>query len=368
MKKILLTIISLILIMGLVTGCATDKATETGGTEDLRVILLIPGTLGDKSFFDSANAGLGLIEDEFGATTKVIEMGTDNTKFTAVLEDVIDEGWDVIITGGINISQPLQEVAAEYPEQRFILFDETVEFSDGQNANIHCMTYRGYEGGYLAGSLASLVSASNDMPKSNDKNTIGFAGGFDIPLINDWLVGYIQGATAVNPDVKVGIGYMNSFTDAAKGKEIGIALYNAGADVVLQAAGGAGLGVLDAAKEKGAYAIGTDSDQAELFSSDKDKANSILSSVMKRVDISIRMAIEEYIDGTIEFGNFKSYGVSEGCIELADNDWYQENVTSDIREKMVEITDKLESGDIKVDSAFDLTDDELTELKNKVMP
>ncbi len=290
-------------------------------------------------------------------------MGTDNTKFTAILEDVIDEGWDIIITGGINISQPLQEVAEEYPEQKFILFDETVEYDDGQNSNIYCMTYRSYEGGYLAGALAGLVSSSEDLPKSNDNNIIGFAGGFDIPLINDWLVGYIQGASSVNPDIKVGVGYMNSFTDAAKGKEIGIALYNSGADVVIQAAGGAGMGVLDAAKEKGAYAIGTDSDQSALFANDEEKANAILSSVMKRVDISIKMAIEEYINGTLEFGTCKSYGVAEKCIELADNEWYQNNVPTDIRETMEEITDKIAVGEIKIDSAFDMSDDEVSEIK-----
>lgn len=380
MKKIVTFVLSLVMAVSTLTGCTSTPAKPENTNESnvpgettpsgkpLKVMLLIPGTLGDKSFFDSANAGLKLIEDEYGATTKVIEMGTDNTKFTSILEDVIAEGWDIIITGGINISQPLQEVAENYPDQKFMLYDEAVEFEDNQNSNIYCMTYRSYEGAYLAGALAALGTSPETLPKANDKDIIGFAGGFDIPLINDWLVGYIQGAQGINSDIKVGIGYMNSFTDAAKGKEIGIALYNSGADIVFQAAGGAGLGVLDAAKEKGAYAIGTDSDQSALFANDEEKANAILASILKRVDISIKMAIEEYINGTLEFGTSKSYGIAEGCIELTDNEWYQKNVPAEVREKVADINKKIASGEIQVKSAFEMTDAEVATMKEQVKP
>ncbi|MDU4973255.1 MAG: BMP family ABC transporter substrate-binding protein, partial [Hungatella hathewayi] len=156
MKKVWAICLTAALTAGMLAGCGSAKTSDTAGESvstkasvgeekkdgDLSVLLLVPGTLGDKSFFDSANAGLALIEDHYGASTKVVEMGTDITKYSATLEDVIHEGWDIIITGGVNISQPLQEAAEEYPNQKFILYDESVDFSDGANSNIYCMTYK----------------------------------------------------------------------------------------------------------------------------------------------------------------------------------------------------------------------------------
>ncbi len=369
MKKIAAILLSVVLTVSLLAGCGKKGASDTEGgqaSEDtgnkdggISVLLLVPGTLGDKSFFDSANAGLGLIEEHYGAETKVVEMGTDITKYSAALEDVINEGWDVIITGGVNISQPLQEAAEEYPDQKFILYDESVDFSDGANSNIFCITYKCYEGGYLAGVLAAGTSETNE---------IGFAGGFDIPLINDWLVGYIEGAKLINPDIKVNTGYMNSFTDAAKGKEIGVALYNSGADIVFQAAGGAGLGVLDAAKETGNHAIGTDSDQSELFSSDAEKADAIYASILKRVDLSIDKAIGKFVEGSLEFGAVEIYGLSDGCIEITDNEWYQKNVPAEVRDKITEAKQSIIDGEVEIKSAFDMTDEEVAKLRAEVQP
>lgn len=376
-RAVLAAVLTLLMCMSLLAGCgnsgnqnttpteenketkAAEEVKENSGDEALRVLLLVPGTLGDKSFFDSANAGMDMIKEHYGAETKVVEMGTDTTKFSATLDDVCNEGWDVIITGGVNIAEPLQEAAAEYPDQKFILYDESVDFSDGANANIYCITYKSYEGAYLAGVLAA---------SQTETGILGFAGGFDIPLINDWLVGYISGAQAVRSDIKVSAGYMSSFTDAAKGKEIGLALYNGGADVVLQAAGGAGLGVLDAAKETGKHAIGTDSDQSELFSNDEAKANAIYASIMKRVDVSLDKAIEKYIAGDLAFGSSEIYGIAEGCIEITDNAWYQANVSQEVRDAVEQAKQDIIDGKIVVATAFDMTDDEVAALKESVQP
>lgn len=373
-KKNSIIILVVMLVALCFGGCSSNKkdanvdgnnvGNETGNVPS--VMLLVPGSLGDKSFFDSANEGLKLVSEKYGCNTKVIEMGTDQTKFAATFEDVIDEGWDIIITGGINVSPILVEIAEEYPEQKFILYDESVDYAAGDYDNIYCMTYKSYEGAYLGGILAALTTTSTEMPHANESKAIGFMGGFDIPLINDHLVGYIQGAREIVPDIKVGVGYSNSFTDAAMGKEIGLSLYNSGIDIVYQAAGGAGLGVLDAAKEANAYAIGTDSDQSALFANDEDKANAILTSMMKRVDISIGIAIDKYINGSLPFGTCETFGIAEGCIELTINDWYNTNVPEDIRAKVAEYQEKISSGEIEVLSAFDMSDDEVQQLKDSV--
>lgn len=371
MKKLLSVLLVVAMTLAMFTACSGSNSEDKkgdSGSDALKVALMIPGSLGDKSFFDSANEGMKLIEKNYGCETKVVEMGLDVDKYIPALEDIIDEGYEIIVTGGQNLAQPMTEVAAENPDVKFFLYDETVDFEGGANANIYCMTYRSYEGSYLAGVLAAAVTQSDEMPNADtSKHAIGFAGGYDIPLINDFLVGYIQGALSVDPDIKVGVGYMNSFTDAATGKEVGVALYNQGIDVVFQAGGGAGLGVLDAAKDAKKYAIGTDSDQSALFASDEEKANAILTSVLKRVDLSINIAIGKYIDGTLEFGTCESYGMAESCIELCNNDYYTKNVPESIRKMVDDAYAKIQSGEITVDSATgSLSEDEVAQLKKDV--
>ncbi len=147
-----------------------------------------------------------------------------------------------------------------------------------------------------------------------------------------------------------------------------MALYNSGADIVFQAAGGAGLGVLDAAKETGNHAIGTDSDQSELFSSDAEKADAIYASILKRVDLSIDKAIGKFAEGSLEFGAVEIYGLSDGCIEITDNEWYQKNVPAEVRDKITEAKQSIIDGEVEIKSAFDMTDEEVAKLRAEVQP
>ena len=220
----------------------------------------------------------------------------------------------------------------------------------------------------VAEKTKALLEFAQDDPFAysyNDACT-AFARGESVMFpIGSYAVPQIQ---SVNPDIKIGTGYMNSFTDAAKGKEVGLALYNAGSDIVFQAAGGAGLGVLDAAKEAGMHAIGTDSDQSEMFSSDTEKANAIYTSIMKRVDLSIDKAIGKYVDGDLEFGTVDVYGVADGCIELTDNSWYQENVPQEVRDAVEAAKQDIIGGSVTPSSAHDMDDEEVQKMKDEVQP
>lgn len=383
MKKLISIALAAILLAALTAGCGAPPANtapkdnapatqapadQEAGAKAPRVVLAVAGTLGDKSYFDSANEGIEAIKAEYGCETKVLEMGTDQSKFASSYEDLIDEGWDLIIVIGINAGQPMLDVAAKYPEQKFILVDELIDFSNGQNANVFTMNHKTYEGSYLIGALAALCTSSS-MPNMNPDKAIGFVGGMDIPVINDFLVGYLQGAKSVDPDVKVTIGYISSFTDAAKGKEIGLSMFNTNVDAVYQAAGGAGLGALDAAAETGKYAFGTDADQSELFKADEKKANAILASMLKRVGNSIRITVKDYMDGALKFGTNRDFGTAEDCIAITDtNQWYTKNVPQDIQKQVADIKAKVKSGEIKVKTFYEMSEEEFTTLKDSVKP
>lgn len=323
-------------------------------------MVFVAGQTSDKSLLESAANGLRLIESEYGCKTKIVEYGSDTTKMEPALEDVSDGEWDIVLVGTFSSVEPLEKVAANHPDQKYIIFDTLMDYSDGKNANVYSMNYKGNEGAFLAGALASMVTTS-DMPKANPEKVVGWIGGLDITLINDFVLGFIQGAAEVDPEVKTSVAYVGSFDDPAKGKEMAKVLYDSGCDIVYNGAAQSGLGVLDAAKEAQKYAIGTDSDQAMIFKDDPDKANMILTSQMKRVDNTVRIAVEKYMDGTLQFGTGETFGIKEGAIGLSDNEFYQKNVPEEFRDRIKELEQKVLDGEIIVDTAYGLEDSVIKE-------
>lgn len=372
MKKLALILCVILALSFAVTGCSPAKQTPVAQPEQsqpapegkkLKVALLIPGNLGDKSFYDSANAGVELIKKELGAETKVIEMGTDSTKWEPTFIDISEGDWDVIISGN-DTTELMNTLAKEYPDKRYINFDTSIQETP---ENVYAMFYGTNEVSYLAGALAGLVTKS-DMELANKDNVIGFLGGMDIPGINDFLVGYIEGAKNVNPDVKVIVSYAGDFGDPAKGKELALVQYNSKADISFNVAGGTGLGLMDAAKDKNKYAIGVDSDQAMLFKdSDPQKAEHIVSSAVKKIDQSIFNAVKAHADGTLKYGTYNRMGVAEGGVGLAKNEYY-ERLPQDIKDRLSEVELKLASGEIKVGTAFGVDSATINKLRDSVKP
>ncbi len=365
----------LILSVGLIScskkeETAAKPAEKVAEAEPLKVVLILNGVLGDKSFFDSANNGMKMIADKYGdkVLVKTIEMSYDQTKWEPTLQDVSEEDWDIIICGTWQMVEMLQDIAPEYPEKRYIIFDSGVDYSLGNLDNVYSIGYKQNEASFIAGALAARMTSSGQ-PLANDEKLIGFLGGMDIPVINDFLVGYIEGAQYIDPDTKVAISYIGSFSDSAKGKEMALAQYNLGVDIGYNVAGQAGLGQLDAAKDVNRYAIGVDSDQAAIFiESDPEKAELITTSVLKRVDNSLLRAIDLHLEGKLKYGTMEVLGFSDDCVGLAENEIYQRVVPAEIRNELADIEKKIVSGDIVVSSAFGMTTEELNSLRNAVKP
>ncbi|WP_039835116.1 BMP family ABC transporter substrate-binding protein, partial [Paenibacillus sonchi] len=333
--------------------------------DKLKVVLLIPGTLGDKSFFDAANSGLQKVKDELGAETKVVEMGADKTKWEPTFNDIAAEDWDVVISGGSEITEMFNATAEANPDKKFINYDTDIEEAP---ENMYNMSYSTNEVSFLAGAVAALATQS-DMPNANKENVIGFVGGMDIPGINAFLVGYIQGAQYVDPDVKVAVSYAGDFVNPAKGKELSLIQYNSGVDVIFNVAGGTGLGIFDAAKEKTKYAIGVDSDQAMLLKdTDSEKANLIVTSAIKKIDMAILGAVKKLQDGTLEMGKRDVLGFVEDGVGIAENDIYKNVFPADLQAKVEEVKQKLINKEITVDNAMGMETSEVEAIRNAVKP
>lgn len=375
MKKMISLLIITLLALGIVGGCApkadstgaqtgkestTSEGKEASSEKKLKVVLVVTGQLGDKSFYDSAANGIKMIAAQTPTETKIIEIGRDQSKWEPTFMDLADsEEYDIIITNGSSAKELIVSIAKDFPQQKFILFD--TELEEG-SPNVYAISYKQNEGSYLAGVLAALVTTS-DMPNANPEKKIGFVGGMEHPIISDFLVGYIEGAQSVVPDIEVLVSYIGSWDDTAKGKENGVALYNQGVDVIYTAAEQAGLGCVDAAVEMGKYVIGCDSDQGMLFKGvDEKKANAILTSAVKRVDESLLYAIQKYIANTLKFGTYESLGIAEKVTGLADNEYYEKNVSQAIRDQVKQAEANVLDGKVKVTSALGLSQEEIQKI------
>lgn len=339
---------------------SASSAVEAAADEKpLKVALLLTGNLGDMSFLDSANEGMKEVEKKHNVTCQVIEMGSDSSKYEGNFLDASDEGYDIIIGSGWQSQEPIQNVAPDYPDTKYILFDASVDYDKGDYSNVYSINYKQNEGSFLAGVMAGEMT---------ETNTIGFLGGMQGSVIDDFMLGYIQGAQYANKDIKVLTGYVNSYSDSATCKEMSLADYNQGnADVVFTAAGASGVGTLDAAKETGKWAIGVDSDQAMLYKdSDPEKANHIPASVMKRVDNSLVRAFDLNAEGKLPWGKSETLGLADGAVGLSENEFYEKLVPENVRADIEDASKKIVSGEITVDTAFGKTNDEIAKIVSKV--
>ncbi len=341
---------------------AAPAATEapTGNEQPLRITLIVNGVLGDKSFFDSAQRGMDrLVSEGYNVEVKTIELGIDPAGWESGLADAMadTDNYDLLIAGTFQMVQFLGARAHQYPDKYFISYDAPVAYDDATVCvdgckNVYSVGYAQNEGSFLAGVYAGAMT-STDLDGMNADAIIGAMGAQSIPVIDDFIVGYKQGACLVNPDIEVLVQYAGGWNDPAKGKEIALAMYDQKADIVFQIAGGSGAGVFEAAQEQNKYAIGVDSDQASIIAdTNEEQAQHILTSMQKNVDYSLYRAVDLHIKGELPYGTTEILGISGGGVSLSDNDIYQNATPDNVKELIAAITESVTNGDITIVSTF----------------
>ena len=371
MKKRVLAV-ALSTAMAVSMGVVTVPVHAEEG-EPYKAALLLNGTLGDKSFYDSANEGLTKLQEELGEdkfTFKVEQMGAtsaDEAKWEPTLYDYCDDGsYDVIIVGTFQMLDALTNASADYPDQKFIYFDESFDFSNG-GENVYNVMYKQNEVSYLVGAAAAMMTTDETLDKVDPSNkVIGFLGGMENSVIKDFLVGYIQGAKDVDEEIQVALAYVGNFYDSAAGKDMALTQYQNGADVGFNVAGSAGLGQIEAAVDADKYAFGVDSDQASLL---PDYAANIPTSALKNVGNSLIRAIKLDMEGELEYGQLEYLGFAEGGVELLQDAHYEEVVPEEIRTKISELEQKITDGEIVVPTALGdnaMSEDEIQALIDSV--
>ena len=374
MKKLIAILLVLVMALSLFACAGSKDPSESGNdpansenntsnpSEDVKkanIVLVIPNSLGDKAFSDMVWSGVQIAKEknpERVGNIKCIELQGDTTTPIPTLTELAEMGeWDIIVTGTFSLKESIIEVAAKFPEQKFLIYDTELDYSDGAFANCASFAAMQNEGSFLGGALAAMVSESG---------VIGFVGGKETSSVSDFLVGYIEGAKYVNPDIIVRSAFIGNFTDTAAAKELANAQNAQGADVVFAVCSGAGPGVYEAAAEGGFWALGVDSDQSLILEdTNPEAAKAILTSVIKNFDIVLSNAITETLDGTLEFGKHNAIDLAAGGIGLADNSYYESAVSADIRAKVDEIAEKIKNGEITVSTAIGMDADTYNNLK-----
>ncbi|MEV0581745.1 BMP family ABC transporter substrate-binding protein [Nonomuraea sp. NPDC050310] len=288
------------------------------------------GGRGDQSFNDAAAAGLDKAKGEFGLETKELEAagGETDAQKEERLRLLASGGFNPIIAVGFAYSGPVKKVAGEFPDVKFAIVDDAAE-----GANISNLLFAEEQGSFLVGAAAALKSKTGN---------VGFVGGVDVPLIKKFQAGFEAGAKAVKADIKIQTKYLtqppdfSGFADPAKGKTAAEGMFDGGADIVYQAAGGSGGGVFEAAKAAGKFAIGVDSDQA--LTADAAVKDVIITSMLKKVDVAVYDFLKSFNGGTVKAGP-TVYDLKAGGVDYSVTGGKIDDIKSKLDEYKQQIID-----------------------------
>lgn len=313
---------------------------DASGDGAYKVANVVSGNLGDQGFFDDAERGIQELKSD-GDETKTLQADANNpAQWKANLESVSTGDWDIVVTGTTQMTDILAEAAPKFPDQHYVYYDAVVEAP-----NVASIVYKQNEGSYLAGVLAALAITNPDkFPLAEGSKKVGVVGGMDIPVINDFVVGFEKGVDSVDPSIEVLVSYVGDFADSAKGYDLGKGMFDDGAGVVFQVAGGAGVGALQAAKDANKYGIGVDSNQNTL------QEGHILASMLKNIGNSIVLAVNDAKAGTLKFGETTAYGLANDGVGLT----FDDNgglVPEDMISQIEDYKQKVISGEIEVPTA-----------------
>lgn len=341
---------------------SADPADADASGKKLKVVYLCNGNLGDKGFNDSAASGMQMLADQMGAEVKTIEMGRDETSYEGNYLDVSEQDWDMIVSGTWSVKELAQDIASQFPEKNYLIFDVSVDRDVVTDGNMMGVNYYSNQAAFLSGVLAAKMLDSGDAKIDASKKILGFVGSMDTSNINDFLVGYLEGVQYVDPEIKVVTSYVGSFEDVSKCMEMTTQLYNQGAQVVYAPASQSILGAVTAAQKSDKYLIACDQDlYSELKESDPQLAANVISSSLKNVGESIYTSVKAWSEGTMTLDQ-------DYILGLAENENYKAIVPEEIQKFIDETEQKIINGDIAVGTAFDMSTEDVAALRDGMKP
>lgn len=316
-------------------GIATSAAALAA--EAPVALIIAQGGLGDQSYNDLADKGFKKALAETKLKGKEVESKDVVAQGENMLRRAADGGFGLIVDLEYSHGDALKAVAKDYPKVGFVILNQVQP-----GANVASVLFKEQEGSYLAGALAAEVASDPKIKGVGPKPIIGVIGGIKSAGIDKFIGGYIQGAHDINPKVEVKVAYSNNFGDPAIGHQMAKAMFDQGASIVYQVAGGTGIGVIQAAKETGHFAIGVDTDQ------DGMAPGNVLTSMIKRTDLAVETVIKDYAAMKFPGGQTVTLGLAENGVGLSPMTHTKAMIPPAYIRKVEELRKKIIAGEIKV--------------------
>lgn len=332
-------LLMVVVLMAAVTACGggssntasgdAEVSGSAGGSKSFKVALLTPGPVNDNGWNANAYNGLLKIKDELKATVQYSEKvaASDMNEF---IRGYADDGFNVIIGHGFEFGDVMLEVAKDYPDTWFLVTSSTVS----QSPNVASISINNKEQGYLMGTVAALISSSG---------TVASIGGSDIPPITNSVKGFKQGAEAAVPGIKVLSSMLGTNDDITKAKETAISFIEQGADVVMTNANAAGSGGIEAAKQSGVLAIGSNQDQ------NPSAPDTVVTSVIQDYPQAIAVTVKRIMDGELK-PEAQLLGVKDGAVYLSPYHSFDSKIPQEKKEKIEAAVQALKDGTIVVNN------------------
>jgi basic membrane protein A and related proteins len=318
----------------LTPACNLSKASADDKSKMHVGIVFDIGGKDDRSFNASAWEGVKRAAKDYPIVLRDVEPG-DPTSIEPAMRAFAERGYDLIIGVGFAQGPIMENVAKDYPNLKFAIIDFVVN-----QPNVASLVFKEHQGSYLVGMIAA---------KKSQTGTIGFIGGMDIPLIHRFEKGYEEGARAVNPNIHVIENYVGvtdvAWNNPGKGKELAVAQYGKGADVIFTAAGNSGLGAFDAAEQNNKLVIGVDSDQNWV------KPGFVLTSMVKRVDNAVYQIVGDTVQGHFQ-GGVHVFGLENNGVGYAMDQYNQNLIPPDVLKEVETAKQKIINGQIQVTDAM----------------
>ncbi len=329
--------------VSLVSALALGLGTMAAAAAEKPVALIIAqGGLGDHSYNDLAYSGF----KKALADTKLVGKPVESKDIVAQAGDILrrasDAGFGLIVDLEYSHGDALQTVAKDYADTDYVILNQVKA-----GKNVASVLFEEQQGSYLAGALATMVAEDTAIKGMSGKPVIGVIGGTKSVGIDKFIVGYIQGARAVDPKAEVKVAYSNNFGDPAIGLQMAKAMFEGGANVVYQVAGGTGLGVIQAAKQAGKFAIGVDTDQDGLA------PGSVLTSMVKRTDVAVETVVKDYANHKFPGGETVTLGLKQDGVGLSPMKFTKDKIPAADLAKIDDMKKKIIDGEIKVWNVVD---------------
>ena len=378
MKNLARTLIAGILLVLLLAGCAAPAALDGAAAPnqpsspnapaspnqpadgEKKLVYLFIKNRGDLSYWDSMAEGGDKAAADFAdmADVRVIETTADLQASLTAMYEAADAGADMIITAS-DYKDNLIQIAKEFPEIAMVIISENVV---DQSNNIYGIDFQSSQGAFLAGIVAADI-ASQGIEGTSKSKTVGFIGGMDESVvIQEFFLGYIQGAKYYDPDTKVIFNYVGGWNDPDTARTQALTQYNdANADIIFACAGGSGNGVHTAAAQAGKYVIGVDKDQTVMYLEDESIRSRFVTSVLKLNNNAVYNVIQNFVEGKpVPFGKYEILGLESNAVGLVENELFTQYVSDKGKAALEQARKDIVDGKVQIVGAIGK---EQTEIK-----